>query len=57
MTLLLPLPPRMVESFYDQANFLNYVNIPLTLATGTYIYAIYDEFGDLIEGGKFVKAN
>jgi choice-of-anchor B domain-containing protein len=42
---------------YDQANFLNYVNIPLTLAAGTYIYAIYDEFGDFVEGGKFVKAN
>ena len=42
---------------YEQANFLNYVNIPLTLSTGTYVFAIYNEFGDFVEGGKFVKAN
>lgn len=42
---------------YEQANFLNYVNIPLTLSAGTYIFAVYNEFGDLVEGGKFVKAN
>jgi choice-of-anchor B domain-containing protein len=42
---------------YEQANFLNYVGIPLTLAAGTYIYAIYNEFEDFVEGGKFVKSN
>lgn len=42
---------------YEQASFLNYVGIPLTLSAGTYIYAIYNEFGDFVEGGKFVKAN
>ncbi len=42
---------------YNQANYLNYVNIPLTLAAGTYVYAIYNEFGDFVEGGKFIKSN
>ena len=42
---------------YTQENFLNYVNIPLELAAGTYIFSIYDEYGDFLEGGKFVKAN
>ncbi len=42
---------------YDQANYKNFVNIPLDLAAGTYIYVILDEFNDLLESGKFVKAN
>lgn len=42
---------------YWQENFLNYVNIPLEIAPGTYVFTIYDEFGDYLESGKFVKAN
>ncbi len=42
---------------YEQENYLNYVQIPLNIAPGSYIFAIYDTFGDLIETGKFVKAN
>lgn len=42
---------------YKQENFLNYVQIPLSIAAGTYIFSIYNQYGDLVESGKFVKAN
>lgn len=42
---------------YEQENYLNYVQIPLTLAAGVYVYIIYDEFGDYLESGTFCKAN
>lgn len=42
---------------YEQENYLNYVQLPLILSAGTYIYSIYNSFGDLIETGKFVKGN
>lgn len=43
------------EIVYDQANFLNYMKVPLSLAAGVYHYSIYDQFGDLIETGSFVR--
>jgi len=42
---------------YEQEDYKNWVNIPLTLAAGTYIYAIFDQDKELLEKGKFVKAN
>ncbi len=41
---------------YEQANYLNYVSLPLEIAAGCYVYVIYDEFGDYLESGSFVKA-
>jgi hypothetical protein len=43
------------EIVYDQANFLNYMKVPLSLAAGVYHYSIYDQFGDRIETGSFVR--
>ncbi len=45
------------SSIYTQQNFLSYLNIPLEITTGIYIFSIYDEFGNFLESGKFVKAN
>ena len=45
------------ELVYEQEDYKNWVNIPLTLSSGTYIYAIFDEDKNLLEKGKFVKAN
>ena len=42
---------------YLQENYLNYVNIPLELSAGTYIYSIYDASHIFLESGKFIKAN
>ena len=42
---------------YKQENYLNWLNIPLTLSSGAYYYGIYDASGNKIESGKFVKAN
>lgn len=42
---------------YQQENYLNYVQIPLSIGAGTYIFCIYNQFGDRVESGKFVKAN
>ena len=43
--------------FYAQENFANYVNIPLSLPAGTFVYTIYNEFNDFVDSGLFVKAN
>lgn len=45
------------KTIYFQESFLNYVNVPITLATGVYVFSIYDRFGKFLEQGKFVKAN
>lgn len=42
---------------YDQENYKNFVDIPLDIAPGTYIYVILDQYRDLLEAGKFIKAN
>jgi choice-of-anchor B domain-containing protein len=42
---------------YYQESFLNWVNIPLQLSAGAYVFGIFDEEGELLESGKFVKAN
>lgn len=42
---------------YKQENYLNWINIPLSLSTGVYCYSIYDDNGVLLESGKFSKAN
>ena len=42
---------------YFQENLINWIHIPLSLASGTYAYAIYDSDKELLESGKFVKAN
>jgi len=45
------------EVVYNQEDYKNWVNIPLTISAGAYIYAIFDEDKMLLESGKFVKAN
>lgn len=45
------------ERIFYQASIQNWMNIPLTLAAGTYIYGIYNSESELLESGKFVKAN
>lgn len=42
---------------YLQESYHNWVNIPLQLSAGSYIYVIYSNEGELLESGKFVKAN
>ena len=42
---------------YLQENYKNWVDIPLSLRAGAYMYGIYTSDGDLLESGKFVKAN
>lgn len=42
---------------YEQANLINYMNIPINLAAGSYIFAVYDKDSELLESGKFIKLN
>ena len=42
---------------YYQENMLNWVNIPLNLGSGAYVFSVYDSKMELLESGKFVKAN
>lgn len=43
------------QLIYDQANYLNYVKIPLSISSGVYHYAIYNQFDERIETGTFVR--
>jgi hypothetical protein len=45
------------QGIFNQESIRNWMNIPLSLSVGTYLYAIYDSKNDLLESGKFVKAN
>src|SRR5690606_4106128 len=45
------------QTVYNQQAYKNWINIPLQLSAGVYIYAIFDEDKNLLENGKFVKAN
>lgn len=45
------------QQVFQQENLINWINIPLGLAPGTYAYAVYDSDKELLESGKFVKAN
>ena len=45
------------QLIYEQENYLNYVQIPLSIAAGTYIFSIYNQFEDRVESGKFIKGN
>jgi choice-of-anchor B domain-containing protein len=45
------------QGVFNQESIRNWMNIPLSLSVGTYLYAIYDSKNDLLESGKFVKAN
>ena len=42
---------------YFQESLINWIEIPLTLSAGAYSFAVYDSNGELLESGKFVKAN
>lgn len=42
---------------YNQESYLNWMNIPLQLAPGGYVFGIYDSNGDMLQSGKFIKAN
>jgi choice-of-anchor B domain-containing protein len=42
---------------YDQENYLNWVEIPLNLSSGAYVYGIFDEDMQRLEGGKFIIGN
>lgn len=45
------------QVIYNQENYLNWVNIPLNLSAGTYIFGVFNEDRNLLESGKFIKAN
>jgi len=45
------------ELLYEQEDYKNWVNIPLTLSAGAYVYAVFNQDKELLEKGKFVKAN
>lgn len=45
------------KEVYRQESLVNYVNIPLELSAGAYVFGIYNKDGELLESGKFVKAN
>lgn len=42
---------------YLQENYLNWVEIPLNLAAGTYVFGVFDTNRELLESGKFVIAD
>jgi choice-of-anchor B domain-containing protein len=42
---------------YEQEDYRNWVNIPLSLPAGYYIYSVYDANQNILESGPFVKAN
>ncbi|MEO9533718.1 MAG: choice-of-anchor B family protein [Crocinitomicaceae bacterium] len=45
------------QRIFNQESIHNWMNIPLTLSAGTYLYGIYDSEKELLESGKFVKGN
>jgi len=45
------------SKIYHQEELYNWMNIPLNISAGSYAFGIYTEQGELIESGKFVKAN
>ncbi len=45
------------EKIYSQESYNNWVNIPLDISAGVYVYSIFDMDKQLVESGKFVKAN
>lgn len=42
---------------YKHESYNNWVNIPLNINAGTYFYGVFDEDKNLLESGKFIKAN
>jgi len=44
-------------NIYEQENYLNWVQIPLNLAAGTYVYGIFSDEKTLLESGKFIIGN
>lgn len=42
---------------YEQESYLNWVGIPVDIAPGIYIYSIFSSDRQLLESGKFAKAN
>lgn len=42
---------------YDQENYLNWVQIPLHLSAGAYVYGVYNKQKELLESGKFLIGN
>ncbi len=45
------------QVIYQQENYLNWVQIPLNLAPGGYVYGIFDADLQRLEGGKFIVGN
>lgn len=42
---------------YLKESFNDWINIPLTLSSGSYVYLIQNYFGDAVSSGKFVIGN
>ena len=42
---------------YKHESYNNWVNIPLNINAGTYLYGVFDEDRNVLESGKFIKAN
>jgi len=42
---------------YLKESFNDWINIPLTLSSGGYVYLIQNYFGDTVSTGKFIKGN
>jgi choice-of-anchor B domain-containing protein len=42
---------------YDQQSYLNWVQIPLNLSAGAYVFAIFNAQNELLESGKFLIGN
>lgn len=45
------------QHVYLKENLKDWINIPLSLSSGAYVYLIQNYFGDVVTQGKFIKAN
>lgn len=45
------------QRIYFEESYKNWVNVPLNISPGIYVYSIFDDNKQLLESGKFVKAN
>jgi len=45
------------NNVYLKESFNDWINIPLTLSSGAYVYLIQNYFGDVVSTGKFIKGN
>ena len=42
------------QIIYEKSEFSSWINVPLSLGAGAYVYGIYNQLGERIDSGKFI---